>query len=263
VALCARGAFGREDEDDRFSDLGSALELVDRLVSYDVLVVDEEEEESESPDGVGAGLECLSLIVPNLDEALLEGRSAAGARFFRAVAAVVDVAPDRLLERRDLATGMAQALRFGAARADADAARAALHATRGLAARAAADSNYHDASAWLAAAGGVLRPLLEHRAAVWDRVDDAADAVLACLAASGCASRTISTEAAQAIGHAITENAPADLIFDLEQLDSAGRAALRSAPTVPRALRHRDARKRFRDACGAFLSRAKGYLHTE
>ena len=121
VALCARGAFGREDEDDRFSDLGSALELVDRLVSYDVLVVDEEEEESESPDGVGAGLECLSLIVPNLDEALLEGRSAAGARFFRAVAAVVDVAPDRLLERRDLATGMAQALRFGAARADADA----------------------------------------------------------------------------------------------------------------------------------------------
>ena len=88
-------------------------------MSYDVLVVDEEEEESESPDGVGAGLECLSLIVPNLDEALLEGRSAAGARFFRAVAAVVDVAPDRLLERRDLATGMAQALRFGAARADA------------------------------------------------------------------------------------------------------------------------------------------------
>ena len=71
VALCARGAFGREDEDDRFSDLGSALEFVDRLVSYDVLVVDEEEEESESPDGVGAGLECLSLIVPNLDEALL------------------------------------------------------------------------------------------------------------------------------------------------------------------------------------------------
>ena len=49
-------------------------------------------------------------------------------------------------------------------------------------------------------------------------MDDAADAVLACLAASGCASRTISTEAAQAIGHAITENAPADLIFDLEQL---------------------------------------------
>ena len=40
-------------------------------------------------------------------------------------------------------------------------------------------------------------------------------------------------------------------------------AALASAPTVPRALRHRDARKRFRDACGAFLSRAKGYLHTE
>jgi hypothetical protein len=263
VALCARGAFGREDEDDRFSDLGSALELVDRLVSYDVLVVDEEEEESESPDGVGAGLECLSLIVPNLDEALLEGRSAAGARFFRAVAAVVDVAPDRLLERRDLATGMAQALRFGAARADADAARAALHATRGLAARAAADANYHDASAWLAAAGGVLRPLLEHRSAVWDRVDDAADAVLACLAASGCASRTISTEAAQAVSNSITENAPADLIFDLEQLDSAGRAALSSAPTVPRALRHRDARKRFRDACGAFLSRAKGYLHTE
>ena len=124
-------------------------------MSYDVLVVDEEEEESESPDGVGAGLECLSLIVPNLDEALLEGRSARPARFFRAVAAVVDVAPDRLLERRDLATGMAQALRFGAARADADAARAALRATRGLAARAA-DANYHDASAWLAAAGGVL-----------------------------------------------------------------------------------------------------------
>ena len=57
-------------------------ELVDRLVSYDVLVVDEEEEESESPDGVGAGLECLSLIVPNLDEALLEGRSAAARASF-------------------------------------------------------------------------------------------------------------------------------------------------------------------------------------
>ena len=189
----------------------------------------------------------------------LEGRSAGAAS--SAVAAVVDVAPDRLLERRDLATGMAQALRFGAARADADAARAALHATRGLAARAAADANYHDASAWLAAAGGVLRPLLEHRAAVWDRVDDARPRPR-CLAARR-ASRTISTEAAQAIGHSI-ENAPADLIFDSATRRSPGREKLaRSAHTVPRALRHLDARKRFRDACGAFLSRAKGYLHTE
>ena len=263
VALCARGSFGREDEDDRFSDLGAALELVDRLVSYDVLIVDEEENESDSPDGVGAGLDCLSLIVPNLDEALLEGRSAAGARFFRAVAAVVDVAPDRLLERRDLAAGMAQALRFGAARADADAARAALHATRGLAARAAATDNYGDADAWLAAAGGVLRPLLEHRSAVWDRVDDAADAVLAALAASGAASRTDSVSAARAVAAAITENAPPALAADLEQLDGAAQTALRGAPTVSRALRSREARKAFRDACSAFLARAKGYLHTE
>ena len=83
-----RWGAGKETKTTAFPTSGRRV--VDRLVSYDVLVVDEEEEESESPDGVGAGLECLSLIVPNLDEAFSEGSPAAASS---AVAAVVDVAP--------------------------------------------------------------------------------------------------------------------------------------------------------------------------
>ena len=255
MALCAADRFGLTgDADAAHDDLDEALRVVDALVSDDLFGDDD------GADAVGAGLACLGFLVPNLDADLLCRRADAARKFYGSVAAAVDAAPERVAGHASLGA-VVPALHFGYGLPDAVAARAALSSTRGLAAYySALDGAARGAAAetWLACAGALLRPLLAHAGAVWDRADDAADALLALFAAAdGAAPAAVAAAVAPADGAAA-----AQLGEDVAALAAHAAQLLRSAgaPSLAAALRRRETRRLWRDAFAAFLTKARGYL---
>ncbi|KAH8054729.1 hypothetical protein JL722_8676 [Aureococcus anophagefferens] len=241
------------DADAAHDDLDEALRVVDALVSDDLFGDDD------GADAVGAGLACLGFLVPNLDADLLCRRADAARKFYGSVAAAVDAAPERVAGHASLGA-VVPALHFGYGLPDAVAARAALVDARPRGLLRALDGAARGAAAetWLACAGALLRPLLAHAGAVWDRADDAADALLALFAAAdGAAPAAVAAAVAPADGAAA-----AQLGEDVAALAAHAAQLLRSAgaPSLAAALRRRETRRLWRDAFAAFLTKARGYL---
>ncbi|KAH8072232.1 hypothetical protein JL720_11274 [Aureococcus anophagefferens] len=249
MALCAADRFGLRGDGRRTTTSTGARSST--LVSDDLFGDDD------GADAVGAGLACLGFLVPNLDADLL-CRALTPRKFYGSVAAAVDAAPERVAGHASLGA-VVPALHFGYGLPDAVAARAALSSTRGLAAYyAALDGAARGAAAetWLACAGALLRPLLAHAGAVWDRADDAADALLALFAAAdGAAPAAAGRRASGRRGGGAARRDVAALAAHAAQLlRSAG------APSLAAALRRRETRRLWRDAFAAFLTKARGYL---